>query len=297
MKILCIYNPQAGGGTAAKQLTYVQSLFDKYKIDYDLEMSQHPHHATEIIKDTNLSHYDALIAAGGDGTFYDVLNGYMQHPNRKSIPLGIIPVGTGNSLSRDVSKHIENLESFVRIIAGNNTIDLDIGKATTTDKEIYFANILGFGFSTDVTLTASKYKFFGKMAYHIGVLINTIRLKSYKLNMIVDGKQHKVDNTFVTISNSKYAGSGYLMAPKASISDGKLDVIIVDKIKRLELLQTFAKIFDGSYIQNKHVTYLQASKMRFEAENEKIVSPDGEICGSLPVDIECITGRVKLLAE
>ena len=297
MKILCIFNPKAGGGKANKQLDKLRSLFIKYHIDADIKISQHKHHATEIIKEIELSAYEALIAAGGDGTFYDVVNGYMFHPRPYDLPLGIIPIGTGNSLSKDVSSQHTDLEHFVSIIANKHSIPMDLGKAVTGEKTLYFANILGFGLSTDVTLTAAKYKFFGNMAYTIGVLINTIKLKSYKLNMILDGKSYDLDNTFVTICNSKYAGSDYLMAPKASISDGKLDVIIVDKIGRIELLQTFSKIFDGSYIQNPHVQYIQASEMRFEAQNEKITSPDGELCGKLPVEITCDKHAIRLLVD
>ncbi len=297
MKIICIYNPQASGGKSTKHLSTVKDLFAKYNIESKFYFTKHPHHATEIIKELDLSKYDALVAAGGDGSFFDVLNGYMKYHSDIKIPLGLIPVGTGNSLSKDITNNTPNLEQFVKIIALKKPKSFDIGKVTSTQKTFYFANMTGFGFTTDVTLTALKYKLFGSFAYTIGVLINTLRLKTYPLKMIIDGKESKMDNTFITVSNSKYAGGNFLMAPKAKINDGKIDIIILNKISRWQLLKTFPKIFDGSYIESPYVQYIQAKSVRFEAKHEKIVSPDGEICGELPIDIECVPAAIQILVD
>jgi len=72
LKALCIYNPKAGNGKAAKQLDMVKALFDKYQIDAEILLTEYPHHGTELIANTDLSKYDSLIIAGGDGSFFDI---------------------------------------------------------------------------------------------------------------------------------------------------------------------------------------------------------------------------------
>jgi YegS/Rv2252/BmrU family lipid kinase len=298
MLALCIYNPKAGGGKAGRQLDKVKNLFKKYKINVDIILSEYPHHASEILKNIkDLSKYDTLIAAGGDGTFFDVLNAYMKHKQNHSLNFGIIPIGTGNSLARDITNHINDFEFFFEIIANQKIKKFDIGKIQSNEKTIYFANMMGFGFTTDVTLTASKLKIFGSFAYTLGVLYNTIKLKTYPLKMIIDGKEYDLENTFITVSNSKYTGGNYLIAPKAIVDDGKIDIIIVNKMGRINLLKTFPKIFDGSYINSPFVDYVQAKNVRFESKDEKIFSPDGEICGKLPISISTLNKKIGIFSN
>jgi len=295
LKALCIYNPNAGSGKAGKQLPLIKELLQKYQIDTEFRFTQYAHHGTKLVQETDLSAYDALIIAGGDGSFFDVLNAYMHKPVK--IPIGIIPVGTGNSLSKDISKRHDNLENFVKIIAEGHQKYFDVGKVSTNDKTFYFGNMTGFGFTTDVTLTGIKFKFLGDFAYTLGVILNTIKLKTYPLQMLIEGQTYNLQNTFVTVSNSRYAGGKMMVAPKAEIDDGLLDIVVVNKVSRLQLLKTFPKIFDGSYVQSEFVNYYQAPEVAFTTNHQKIVSPDGEIMGTLPVKISILPKAIKIFVD
>ncbi len=295
LKALCIYNPNAGSGKAGKQLPVIKELLERYHIDAEIQLTQFAHHGTKLVQETDLSAYEALIIAGGDGSFFDVLNGYME--KQVEIPIGIIPVGTGNSLSKDISKRHDNLENFVKIIAEGHQKYFDVGKVSTNDKTFYFGNMTGFGFTTDVTLTGIKFKLLGDFAYTLGVIFNTIKLKTYPLQMIINGQTYNLQNTFVTVSNSRYAGGKMMVAPNAEIDDGLLDIVVVNKVSRLQLLKTFPKIFDGSYIQSEFVNYYQAPEVAFTTNHQKIVSPDGEIMGELPVKINVLPKAIKIFVE
>ncbi len=297
MKVLCIYNPKARGGKSLKELEKIKQLFINHSIDAEFIYTKYPKHATEIVKDTDLNQYAGLVVAGGDGSFFDVLNGYMQNSGRTSIPLGILPVGTGNSLSLDVLNANNGLEDYVKLIAKGNTRSFDIAKVQSGNDEFYFANMMGFGMITDITTTASKLKILKKMSYNIGIIYNILKLVTYNLKMIADGVEYNLNNVFVIVSNSKYTGGNYLIAPKAKIDDGMLDIIIVNKLKRLNLLSTFPKIFDGSHVDTKFVDYIHAKHITFETKESKILAPDGEVHGKLPIDISCIPEAINIFAN
>jgi len=294
MKILCVYNPAAGEGKAQKYLEKIKQLFKDYSIETEFLFTGYPRHAIELVRDIDLGKYSGLVVAGGDGSFFDVLNGYMKNPARANTPLGILPVGTGNSLSRDVLDNTNDLADFVKVIADGKTKKFDIAKVHAADETFYFANMMGLGFISDVTQTASRLKLFNKMAYTFGVLYNTIKLKSFPVKMIADGQEFDMDNVFVIISNSKYTGGSYLIAPKAEINDGKLDLIIVDKLSRLNLLKTFPKTFDGTHVDTRFVKYIQAANIRFETKKQMMLSPDGELCCKLPAEIFCVREAVSI---
>jgi YegS/Rv2252/BmrU family lipid kinase len=296
MKILCIYNPQAGGGNSTNHLDEVKQLFDKYDIDAEIVFTEHSKHSTEIVKEKDLTKYAALMVAGGDGSFFNALNGYMQKPDNQRIPLAILPVGTGNSLSRDVLGEEGNIEMFVKLLKNGKTKRYDIAKVKNEKETFYYANMMGFGFINDVIETASHLKWLKSLSYTLGVIYNTIKLNTFDLTITIDGEEQVFDNVFVVISNSKYTGGNYLIAPKAELNDGKLDLIILNRLSRINLLKTFPKIFDGSHINSEFVDYVQAEKISLRAKVPKNLSPDGEIYGEFPADISCLKGAIEIFS-
>ena len=297
MKTLVIYNKKAGGGKAALHIKEIKAAFIKYKIDVEIKFTEYVEHAIKLIREINLEKYTSIITVGGDGTFYESLNGYFQNKNKTDINFGVLPIGTGNSLSRDIYNEEYTLDEYVNIISKSKTKPFDIAKLNTENKEIYFANTLGFGFTSDVVVTASKFKLFGKFAYTIGVLFRTLLLSTYKMKLTADDKTFEMQNVLVAISNSRFTGGDYLMAPNAKIDDGKLDIIILNKLSRINLLKTFTKIFSGEHVNTKFVETMQAKKITIETSKQKILSPDGELFGKTPFSVECIKGAINIITD
>ena len=297
MKVLCIYNSKAGGGKSKDYLEKIKSSFDKYSIDAEIVFPKSLNHSKEIVLNTDLSQYSALVVAGGDGSFFNVLNSFLKRSDNINIPFGVLPVGTGNSLSRDVLNGNSSLDDYVQIIKNGKTKQFDIAKVESHNDTFYYANMMGFGFINDVVVTASKLKMFKKLSYTLGVLYNTIKLNTFDLKMTIDGIEHNMDNVFVIISNSRYTGGDYLIAPHAKINDGKLDLIIVNKLRRIDLLNTFPKIYDGSHVKTKFVDYKQAKHIKLETKTPKTLSPDGEVYGEFPVEISCIPNAIEIFSN
>ncbi len=294
MKVLLVYNPFAGHGRAKKILPEVETEFTKHNIEFDLRLTDYPEHATEILKETKFKPYDAIIAAGGDGTLFEVINGYYINSTRKKPPLGILPIGTGNAVARDLELHVSKWKEAIEIIAQIKPRKVDVGKYTSHGQSYYFLNILGLGFVADVGKTAKKLKIFGNISYTFGVLYQMLKLKSFKLKIELDGKLLERDNTFVEVSNTTYT-SNFYMAPNAKIDDGLLDVTLLNKVSRIGLLKAFPKVFTGEHIHLPEVETFTAKHIKITTDPSKVLTPDGELIGTTPVEIECLHQDIEVL--
>ena len=293
MKVLLIYNPYAAHQRAKKLLPKVEAAFPKRNIAFDLRLTDYPEHAVEIVRQADFKAYDGVVAAGGDGTLFEVINGYYQNPSRKRIPLGVLPIGTGNAFARDLDLHADRWTEAVDIIGMNKPRKVDVGRFHTHGQDYYYLNIMGLGFVADVTETALKLKSFGNVAYTLGVLYRTLFLKAHRLEIEIDGKTLEGDNIFVEISNTRYT-SNFLMAPDAKIDDGLLDVTILKKLSRRRLLKCFPLIFTGEHIHMDEINTFQARKIRITTDPIKVLTPDGELIGITPVEVECLHRAVPV---
>jgi len=293
VKVLLVYNACAGHKRAKKILPEVESGFIDRGIKFDLRITDYPEHATDIVASANLSRYDGVVAAGGDGTLFEVINGYYKNPAREKVPIGVLPTGTGNAFARDLELDVSRWVEAVEIIRLGKPRMVDVGVFHTHGQDYYFLNIMGLGFVADVGKTALKLKVFGNVSYTLGVLYRTIFLKAYRVRIEADGRMYERDNIFVEISNTRYT-SNFLMAPGAKIDDGFLDVTLLSKITRRRLIQCFPKIFTGEHIQMDEVEQFKAKKITVETDIPKVLTPDGELVGITPVQVECLYQAVPV---
>jgi len=293
LKILLIYNPYASHKRAKKILPQVEALFAEEKIEFDLRLTDYPEHAIEIVREADFENYEGLVAAGGDGTLFEVVNGYFQNPSKRRIPLGVLPTGTGNAFARDLNLDASRWSEAVEVIRHNRPRKVDVGHFRSHGQDYYYLNIMGLGFVADVTNTARRLKLFGNIAYTFGVFYQTVFLKTHRLTIQIDGKTLERENIFVEISNTRYT-SNFLMAPRAKIDDGLLDVTLLGKLSRRKLLQSFPKIFTGEHVTLDEVETFQAKKIRIKTDIPKVLTPDGEIVGITPVEVECLHQAIEI---
>jgi YegS/Rv2252/BmrU family lipid kinase len=293
MKVLLIYNAAAAHKRAKKILPEVEAFFDEKGIKFELRVTDYPEHAVDIVGNADFSQYDGVVAGGGDGTLFEVINGYYKNEDRGKIPLGILPIGTGNAFARDLDMDVERWQEAVEIIKMGRPRNVDVGKFHTHGQDYYFLNILGLGFVADVGKTAHRLKIFGNVAYTIGVFYQMMFLKTYRVTIEADGEMYERENIFVEISNTTYT-SNFLMAPNAEIDDGLLDVTLLGKATRRRLIQCFPKIFTGEHIHLEEVEQFKAKKIRVETDAPKVLAPDGELVGITPMEVECLHQAVPV---
>lgn len=293
MKHLLVFNPWAGHGYAGKHLAQIQDYMKSIDLDVELMGTKQQGHGIELVENADLSKYAGIIAAGGDGTLFEVINGYYRNQGTEKPPLGVLPVGTGNAFVRDMDMHDHDWQPALDVIKAGATRKFDVGRFKTEGNTWYYLNILGLGLVADIGATAKKLKVFGNVSYTLGSLYHILALSTHKVIMDIDGEHLERDNVFVEISNTRYTAN-FLMAPNARTDDGLLDVTMLKPKSRLGLIKAFPKIITGEHIHMEEIETFQASNIKIETDIPKILTPDGELMGSTPLEVDCLKQAIDV---
>jgi len=292
MKLLLITNPNAGKNNGLEISEYASSYLKNNSITPEIVTTQHPGHAIEITQNCDLTQYQGVIAIGGDGTLFEVVNGFLRNNKKVDIPIGQVPVGTGNSFIKDLD--INDPESALQKIVAKKTKKIDVGFFKCPEHEFYFINLLGLGFVSNVANRARKYKLLGALSYIFGVFEEVINLNPYQLELTIDDKVYHRENVFVEICNSTKTGGDMIMAPDAKIDDGLFDVIVLNKASRFKILQALPKLFKGTHVLLPEVETFRGSCIKAVTDEPKILTPDGEIIGTTPIEVKMLTHKISM---
>ncbi len=292
MKIALIANPNAGGYKSQQLIPMVKQGLRAQKIDFDIFLTRNGDHVAEIIRSMIFQEYDALVAMGGDGANYYMLNAILKyHSQARLPPLGIIPAGRGNSFARDLQLFTPG--DAICALSRHTTRPVDVCCFTQNTNIYYFVNLMGMGFVTDVARTASRFRRTGDFSYIIGIWRRMYNLNFYDLRMEIDGEIISGKNCLVEICNSRYTGGEMLMAPGAKIDDGLFDVVILEPLSRLNLINTLPKLFKGTHADHPRVRIIQGATATIFTKPEKKLLPDGEMFGVTPTQITILPRRVR----
>ncbi|MNJ43332.1 Diacylglycerol kinase [compost metagenome] len=236
--------------------------------------------------------YDIIIAAGGDGTLNEVVNGMAGLDNLP--PLGIFPMGTTNDFARamGISKRWED---YCDLVIENKTRPIDIGKVNGR----HFINIAGGGSLTELTYEVpSKLKtMIGQLAYYMKGIEKVASLSPTEL--IIRAEGHGVlEGEFMLflIANSNSVGGFEKLAPDARIDDGLLDVIAVRKCNLAEFIRLLTMALRGDHFSDPRVVYFKTSRMEVTSPGLVQLNLDGELGGELPGVFEILPSHLRIFA-
>lgn len=288
--MVVIANPHAGRGRGAKVLSRIEAYFSERGIAHETAVSARPGHVTDLAAEAAARGQSPLVLVGGDGTLFEALNGMVRAG--RFLPVAQIPVGTGNSFIKDLG--IESVEDGLAALAGGKTRKVDIGHVRSAAGEYRFVNLVGAGFVANVSSRAGSFKLFGDAAYTIGVLIELLVLRAASCRLVVDGKESVRDALFVEVCNSRKTGGDMIMAPSAEVDDGLFDVIVARAMNRRTLLKLFPLIFTGEHVKDPHVETFRCSRVSVSFDPPQRVTPDGELIGTTPLDIEVVPRALEV---
>jgi diacylglycerol kinase (ATP) len=302
---LIVLNPIAGKGKAAALLPEIEALMKDRGLAYDIRVTQGVWHAAELARDAGASGYGAVIAAGGDGTVNEVVNGLMLARGRgEAIPaMGVLTVGRGNDFSYGADIPVE-LGACVDVIAAGRERPMDVGRVTGGDypEGRYFANGIGVGFDTRVGLEAAKLRrVHGFAAYVIGALKTLAIFPAAPLVRLThDGGVLEQESHQINIMNGKRLGGTFFMAPLAKNHDGLLDLCVSERLTRREMVAIMIRYTKGTQAGHPRIKTGTSSRYAIEAPNGGlVVHADGEtICvdGSSLI-VECLPRMISVLCD
>lgn len=240
---------------------------------------------------------DALIVVGGDGMVSLATNLLAG----TKIPLGIVPSGTGNDVSRGLGIPVGDTEAAVRYLLEalqHPPRVIDAGLARQTDgTETWFAGVLSAGFDAVVNERANLMRWpKGKSRYNLALLRELAVLKPLRYRLSLDGRAVETEAMLVSIGNGSSIGGGMRVTPDALFDDGEFDVLVVQPLSRLAFLRIFPRVFKGTHTSDPRATIYRVKRISLDAD-AVIAYADGERIGSLPLDVRVVPGALRVLAQ
>jgi diacylglycerol kinase (ATP) len=226
-----------------------------------------------------------VVAAGGDGTINEVVNGLAG----SDVALGILPVGTMNVFAAELSLPNDLAKAWEIVLAGHiRKIDL----ARANDQ--YFVQLAGVGLDAQVVQETSwtAKKNFGPLSYLISAA--QIAARTPPQLLIEHDGVHR-EGSFVLIGNGRYYGAPIKVFHDARIDDGLLDVLIFKNLGYLDIARYLGGIVMGTHTKLDDVDYFQTKKVRVRCEKEVPVEVDGELAGKLPVTFRISSRKLRVI--
>jgi len=290
MKTRVIFNPHAGSADADDALRSAVAA----EPDADLCTCDAPGHGLRLASTASEEGYDLVVAAGGDGTVNEVINGLAR--DFDGVALGIVPLGTGNDLARTLAIPDDPAIAFQLALHGQRR-PLDLIRVEGADKTVYAANVCAGGFTgeLDEAMTDEMKAAWGPLSYLIGTVKALPDLDDFATWIAWDdGEPERVDALNIVVANGRTAAGGRPAAPRANPEDGLLDVVIVKKCTSAELAVLAARALTGDYLDSEHVVFRHARRLHVEARPGMWFNVDGELHTNEPITFEIVPRALRV---
>jgi diacylglycerol kinase (ATP) len=298
MKKRCriIYNPTSGREAMKNDLVDILNILENAGYETSaFATTPEPDSAKNEAMRAAKDGFNLIIAAGGDGTINEVVNGIAPLKHRPKV--GIIPSGTTNDYARALKIPRENPIEAAKVIAKGQTVKMDIGKAGET----YFVNIAAGGLLTELTYSVpSQLKsLFGYLAYLAKGAELLPRIKPINMHIEYDDGVYdgKASMFFLALTNS--VGGFEQIVPDASLDDGKFTLIVVKTSNLVEIVQLIAMVLNGGkHINDPRILYVKTSKVVAKPVDEKMmINIDGEYGGDAPMTFKNYKQHIEMFAN
>lgn len=235
---------------------------------------------------------DGLVVLGGDGMVHLGVNLVAE----TKLPLMVVGAGTGNDSVRLFGMPIHDIPASLRYLSENlhSTRSVDAARVTNESGIRTFFGSVSAGFDAIVNARANSLRFpKGKSKYSVGLFIELPKFQPIKYRIVLDGVERKLEAMLIAVANAPAYGGGMLISPSSSVTDGMLDLFIVHKISRFELVRLFPKVFSGGHVTHPAVEFVKAKRVELHADSVPAFA-DGESVGHTPLTVEVLPGALRL---
>ncbi|NBS13964.1 MAG: diacylglycerol kinase family lipid kinase [Verrucomicrobia bacterium] len=281
-KLCIILNPAAKGDQARRTLDQMVKLVPEAKIF----LTERVGHGEVLAKEAADQGFRTIIAAGGDGTVNEVLNGL----DPENCTLGVLPVGTMNVLALELGIP-SRLDKALEIVRSGKRKKLDLGMANSRR----FIQLAGVGLDAETVRRThpDAKRAWGPWSY----LLTAAQLMvapAPVLRVEIPGGG-EIKGAMVLIGNGRHYGGPFQFFPKADMADGLLDVCVFPKSGPLDLLWYLQAVLLGGPDSLPEVTYRQVSSLKVQADEKIALEVDGEYCGETPVEFRVIPKGLEVI--
>jgi YegS/Rv2252/BmrU family lipid kinase len=304
-KYKIIANPVAGRGAGDRCIPQIERALSEYGLDFHIVRTERPWHAAELAQEAAAEGYDVVVAAGGDGTANEVLNGLMQAKQSGSSPcaMGVLCVGRGNDFAYGAGIPAD-LDEGCQVLAQDYRRTIDVGRALGGDypEGRYFGNGIGIGFDAVVGFEAVKMtRLHGFPSYIVAALKTMFLYYKAPLVTIEYGDQTiRQRSLMVSVMNGRRMGGGFMMAPEGEPDDGLLDLCIARQVGRARIFYLIFHFMQGTQANQEPIQTGRARGVVVTAVDGTLPAhADGEtLCtAGQRLEMELLPSQIEIICQ
>lgn len=288
-KIVFIMNPISGTASKASIPNLIDSILDKDRFEYEIRTTERAGHASEIASEAKEAHVDIVVAVGGDGTVNEVARAIVH----SDTALGILPCGSGNGLARHLMLPM-NLKKSIEIINQCEIHDLDYGVINGYP----FFCTCGMGFDAFVSMKFAESGKRGPISYAENILREGLKYQpeTYTLEDETGTKQYKA--FLISCANASQYGNNAYIAPQASMSDGLMDVVIMEPFDVLEAPQVSFDMFNKTLDKHSKIKSFRCKKLHITRTKPGVIHYDGDpVMTGADIDVHLEEKGIKIIVN
>lgn len=237
---------------------------------------------------------DLIVAAGGDGTLNEVINGLGE--NAGNVRVGLIPLGTGNDFARTLGIPTD-VDQCLELLRTSHTRAIDLVRVTS-DQVRYFVNVSAGGFSGLVNekLTPEMKSSWGPLAYIRSAAAALPELRAYVTRIALDDKETISESLYnVIVGNGRYVAGGIPVAPEALPDDGLLDLVLIPERPVADLAILAPQMLMGTHLSSASIIYRRAARITVSSKPGMWFNVDGELVGNEPAMFEVLPRALQFV--
>lgn len=300
-----IANPEAASGRGARTIPRLRRLLERRGRPFRIEETRGPGHARELAAEArHAGDASALVIVGGDGTIHEAANGVLDAEGAPSLPLLVLPVGTGNDFHRMLCAR-GRLAEVEGLLDHGVVRTFDVGLARWEGGEERFVNLLGVGIDVEVLRRRAGFRrLSGLPQYLAALLVALVRYRPFGMRMDFTGAQgangrFETDVLLAAVTVGPSVGGGFRLSPQARPDDGELDLFVVEPLGPLEVARHLPRVLRGTHRETKriHMRTLRSARIVSTDRQPFTFELDGELMRPATswLELEILPGALPVL--
>lgn len=290
--VCVIVNPAAGRGRGARLLPAVRERFAAVGVT-DVRVTTAKGEERTVARRAIDEGYSTLVAAGGDGTWSNVAGAILEAGS--DCRLALVAAGTGNDFAKTVGAPARDIATTARLVAEGPDLRVDVGRVERT----YFLNVCGFGFDAAVLEDVERISWpLGAALYPYSALRQLITYRGIDIGVgSAQGWREHARHLMLVVANARHFGGAFRIAPNASLTDGRLDVIAIRDASAFRRLRLFLAAMRGTHIAEPEVVAEQVSSIRLRFRTPSAYDADGEYhcAAAAELEVTCVPRALRVV--